>query len=208
MAEVTADQARAILKKDFANLVRKVREGKNLTQSERALLQSIAAEPEDAEPDTRMVARNLSELCEILGCSRPTLNQWRKMEGAPKPNRDSSWDVAAWRAFMVAHELKGLRGQRGPGAETGGDEKLKARKLLVEIETKEVKLAVLRGQSIPVEKVREHYGKRVGECISILRNRLENELPPLLVGKSAVQIREESARVIDEIVAAFNRGEA
>lgn len=201
---VTPEQARAILKKDFANIIRKSREGKTLSAQERALLQSIASGSRD-EPDDRAKAQNLSELCEILGVSRPTLAKWRKMKGAPRPGSDSTWSVLEWRVFMQERDLKGYRGQRGPGADVIGDDQLKARKLLVEIETKEQKLAVLRGESIPIEKVREFYGKRVSETISILRNRLENELPPLLTGRSAVEIREECSRVVDEIVEAFHR---
>lgn len=203
MDDLSAEDARKVLKADVANLIKKVRDGKNLSQAERNRLQSIATTPEGGKIDTRMTAKNITELCEILGISRPTLYKWREMEGSPTPGSDSSWSVLEWRTFMQEHDL----GKASTGGGAGGDIELKARKLLVEVETKEVKLAVLKKLSIPVEKVRSFYASRVAEVVSILRNRLENELPPLLVGLDAVEIKTECSRVVDEIVESFNRGE-
>ncbi len=205
---LTSEQAEAVLKRDHVNIVRKAKEGKTLSTQERSILQQIANGDDDGEPvDTRAQAKTLVELARILGCSRPTLNLWRKMDGAPEPNSDSSHEVDAWRAFMEDKDLRGYKGKRGPGAEAGViDNDLKARKLLAEIETKEAKLAIIRGESIPVEEVREFYGKRIAECISILRNRFENELPPILVGLEALDIKEKCGAVIDDVVDSFNRG--
>lgn len=203
---VSPEQADAILKKDFANVVAKVKDGKTLLATERTLLQSIAGSPTDQPPDGRSKAKNITDLCKILGVTTPTLRAWRKRLGAPQPNSDSSWDVAPWREFMQAHDLKGRAGAQilGDASQPDG---LKARRLLVDIETREEKLAVLRGESIPVGKVREFFGTRVGEVIAILRNSFESELPPLLTGKSAIEIREVCRGVIDETVAALNRGD-
>ncbi len=202
---LTSEQAQAVLNKDFTNIVRKAKDGKTLSAQERTILQQIASSenPEEEPVDARAQARNLTELAKILGCSRPTLNQWRKMEGSPQPNSDSTWEVDNWRAFMKDNDLSGRKtAPEGPGAD-----ELKARKLLVEIELKEEKLAVERQQNIPVEMVREFYGTKCAEVTSLLQNKLCGELPQAVAGLDVIEIKERCQEVVDEIIEALNRGE-
>lgn len=83
---------------------------------------------------------------DLRGVTRRTLSNWRKMKGAPEPNPNGSHNVSAWRDFVQANELKGC--VDGGGAET---EALKARKLLVEVEERELKVAVKEGEYILLE---------------------------------------------------------
>jgi len=181
--------ARKVLDKDFENIIRKVGAGKTLTSAERARIEARAA----GSDDTTAYAKTIVELAEILGITRRTLSSWRKMEGAPKPLPNGDHDVSAWREFV---RLRGLKGGREPaGANTEG---LKARRLLVDIEERELRLAIKRGDYIHRETIRKAVLEGLARLFAILHKRLEDELPPLSCGKDAVGIREDNAKALDE----------
>jgi hypothetical protein len=76
---------------------------------------------------------------------------------------------------------------------------LKARKLLAEVEERELKVAVKKGEYILLEDVRKGWHTLVGKAIALLRAKFENELPPILSGLDAQGIREENSKAIDEV---------
>ena len=80
----------------------------------------------------------------------------------------------------------------------GNQEALKARKLLAEIEEKELRLAIRRGDYLSKEEVRRSILEGLGRMFSILHKRLEDELPPICCGKDAIGIREDNAKALDE----------
>jgi DNA-binding transcriptional MerR regulator len=163
--------------------------GRTLTVAERALIEARAS----GSTDSTAYAKNIVELANILGVTRRTLNHWRKMDGAPKALSNGQYDVSAWREFV---RLNGLKG----GRELGGanQEALKARRLLVDIEERELRLAIRRGEYLHREVVREAVNAAVSQLFAILHKRLEDELPPLCVGRDAVAIRAENAKALDE----------
>ncbi len=73
------------------------------------------------------VASDHSDLARILGVSRNSVNRWRKLKDAPKPNASGFHDFTQWREFMRRHEL------RGEPAVTDEETALRARKLLAEV---------------------------------------------------------------------------
>ena len=98
MAGITQEAAEKILEADFTNIVRKVRDGKTLTSTERARVQARAA----GSSATLTEAKTIVELASALGVTRRTLSNWRKMKGAPEPNPNGSHNVSAWRDFVQA----------------------------------------------------------------------------------------------------------
>lgn len=129
----------------------------------------------------------------LLGISRQTLYQWKKMESAPQPKANGLHSVIAWRQFIRDHGLK-------PGENVAGaSEALKARKLLAEVEQREIRTAILKGEYVPLETVRVEWTTQVGKAVALLRAKFENELPPILSGLDAVAIQEECQRAIDEV---------
>jgi len=120
------------------------------------------------------------------------------MTGAPKPLANGQYDVAAWPEFVRSKGLK------GGGEPVGNQEALKARKLLAEIEEKELRLAIRRGDYVPIDKVRVEWTTQVGRAIAILRTKLESELPPILQGKDAISIQKECAAAIDDVCQALH----
>lgn len=181
--------AKKVLHKDFENLIKKVAAGKTLTTAERALIEARAS----GSSNSTAYAKTIVELATILGVNRRTINYWRKLEGAPRPENNSQHDVSAWREFV---RLRGLKGGREGAGE--GQESLKARRLLVDIEERELRLSIRRGDYLHKEEVRQQVIEGLARLFSILHKRLEDELPPLSCGKDAVGIREDNARALDE----------
>ena len=179
-----------ILDADFQNIVKKVAAGKPLTVAERARIESRAA----GSSETLAYANTLVELAAALGVSRRTLTNWQKMEGAPKALSNGLWPVADWREFV---RLRGLNAGRVP---VGNEEALKARKLLAEVEERELRIAVKKGEYVALTKVREEWIGLVAQATSILRAKFENELPPVLSGLDATGIQRECRKAIDEVL--------
>lgn len=194
---ISPEAAEKILDVDFNNIVRKVRDGKTLSAGERARVEARAA----GSSQTLAVANTIVELAGALGVTRRTLGHWRKMPGAPKPAANGTHNVTAWREFVRANGLKSASGVSGDQTDA-----LKARKLLAEVEERELKVAVKKGEYIATETVRQQWLSYVGKAIALLRSKFENELPPILSGLDAQGIREESAKAIDEVCRILHEG--
>ena len=139
MDAIPPDVAKKLLNRDFANLVKRVQAGGKISRTERAMLQSMAA---GAGGDGPAFVRNFVELAAALKVTRQTINGWKKFEDAPKPAANGLHDVAQWREFMRQRGLKG--GEETPDVQQA----LKARKLLAEVEERELRLAVKRGEFV------------------------------------------------------------
>jgi hypothetical protein len=194
--ELSHDIAGKILDADFQNIVKKVAAGKPLTVAERARIESRAA----GSVETLAYAKTLVELASVLGVTRRTLSTWQKMEGAPKALSNGLWPVADWREFV---RLNGLKAGK---ALVGNEEALKARKLLAEVEERELRIAVKKGEYVALTKVREEWIGLVAQATSILRAKFENELPPVLSGLDATGIQKECRRAIDEVLQVLHEG--
>jgi len=188
---IPADLAKKVLSRDFANLVQRVQRGGNLSRSERAMLEDMAA---SGKGDARTVAENYVELAKILGVTRRTLQNWRKRPDAPNPMANRFHDVQAWRGFMKRNNLHGEQ------AEADEETRLRARKLLAEVEEKELRLAVKKREYVALEEVRQVWTEQATKAKDMLRNKFENELPPILSGLDATAIQEECRKAIDEVL--------
>lgn len=187
---ITTEAAEKVLQADLHNLVKKVAAGKPMTAVERARIESLAA----GSNDSLTYAKTLVELAAVLGVTRRTLTTWQKLEGSPKPLSNGLWPVADWREFV---RIRGLKAGKAP---VGNEEALKARKLLAEVEERELRIAVKKGEYVPLTKVREEWVGLVAQATSILRAKFENELPPVLSGLDATGIQQECRKAIDEVL--------
>ena len=201
MEALSPDIAKKLLNRDFANLVARVQKGGKLTRAERAMLQSLATGT-GAAPAT---AASYVELALVLGITRQSVNTWKKRKDAPKPAANGLHDVAAWREFMRRNDLKGGE----PLAQDAADleTSLKARKLLAEVEERELRLGIRRGDFVAVEEVRQTWTEFVAQATAMLRKKFEQELPPILSGLDATGIQEEARRAIDEVLTILHQGE-
>lgn len=202
MDSISPDIAKKLLSRDFANLIARVQKGGKLTRGERAMLQSMATGT-GAAPT---VASSYVELALILRVTRQTLNNWKKRKDAPKPSSNGLHDVAAWREFMQRHDLKG--GEPEASAEAPDIESsLKARRLLADVEERELRLGIKRGDFVAVEEVRQTWTEFVARATAMLRKKFEQELPPILSGLDATGIQEEARRAVDEVLTMLHQGE-
>jgi hypothetical protein len=87
------------------------------------------------------------------------------------------------------------------GAATAKNEEtaLRTRKLLAEVEERELRLAVKKGDHVSIEEVRQTWTRLVGRAKELLRNKFENELPPILSRLDATAIQEKSRRPMVEL---------
>ena len=177
--------AQKVLKKDIENIFKKVAEGKTLTEAERLRIESAYEKSTDP-----VYAKNIVELAEILGVARQTVSRWRRQKRAPKPLSNGYHDVAQWRDFVREH---GFKETDNPEIEL-----LKVRKLLAEVRQSEMKLEIMEGQYLSIDKIREVWTGHIGQVRSVLESRFLNELPPLLTTLDAIQIREKLQEVLDE----------
>jgi len=186
-----------VLDLDFGNILKKVKAGKTLTVAERARVQARAA----GCTDTVAYAKTVVDLANLLGVTRRTIGSWQKMAGAPKTLSNGLFPVSEWREFVR------VRGLKSNAPVTTNEEALKARKLLAEVEERELKVAIKKGEFVLLEEVRRSWLTQVGKAVSLLRAKFESELPPILSGKDAQGIREECARAIDEVCQTLNAQE-
>jgi hypothetical protein len=201
MEPVAPDIAKKLLSRDFANLVGRVQKGGKLTRAERTMLQSMATGTGAAPP----TATNLADLAAILGVSRQLLNAWKKRKDAPKAAANGTHDVAAWREFMRRNDLKGGEPATQDAADV--ETSLKARKLLAEVEERELRLGIKRGDFVAIDEVRQAWTELIAQAASMLRKKFEQELPPILSGLDATGIQEEARAAIDEVLTIFHQGE-
>jgi hypothetical protein len=180
-----------VLHKDIENIIKKAAQGKPLTDTERARIEKAYGKSEE-----KKYADNVVELAEILGVNRKTIARWRKSKDAPKPLSNGTHDIAKWREFAKTNGLK--------ENDTPEETALKIRKLLAEVKQAELKLSVMEGNYVSIEKVREIWTAHIGQVRSIFESRLLNELPPILTALDAIQIREKLRDVLDEAYSAIS----
>ncbi len=186
-----------ILDADLRNILKKAASGKPLSPSEHARVVARAAGCDD----TVTTAKNVVELATLLGTSRRQITRWQKLSGAPQANANGTHDVVAWREFVRGRGLKS-----GKAVAEVDQSALKARKLLAEIEERELKVGIKKGEFVLLADVRRDWLTQVGKAIALLRAKFENELPPILSGQDAQGIREECARAIDEVCKVLHTG--
>ncbi len=193
---VTPSQADTVLEVNRANAIKqavsKVKAKKPLTKTEVELLQTIAYSAEQGGDPNITEVSTVVDLAAALGVSRRSIGNWRKMPDAPEPKSNGKHDVVAWRKFLHDHHLDGS----SPGDEEG----LKVRKLLAEVNEREFRLEVRKGTYVEREAVRRSWLQRAGRATTLLRSKLEKELPPLLVGLDAPSIQEKLGAVVDEFL--------
>ena len=187
-SNITPEMAERVLEANWKNVIKRVSTGKTLNATELALLKARAAKSQE----TVTTAGDVTELAAILGVTRQTIHAWLKRKGAPKANEDGSHVVAAWRQFIETNGLK--------GATQHDSEALKARKLLAEIEDRELRVALKRGVYVLKSEVEGEWHRRMAVLKNLLYAKLTLELPPLCVGQDAIEIQQINQSALDAVL--------
>lgn len=185
---ITPEMAERVLEANWKNVIKRVSNGKTLNATELALLKARAANSRD----TVSTVRDVTELAATLSVSRQTIHAWLKRKGAPKPQADGSHVVAEWRQFIESHGLK--------GATQHDSEALKARKLLAEIEDRELRVALKRGVYVVKGEVEAEWHRRMAVLKNLLYAKLTLELPPLCAGQDAIEIQQMNQAALDAVL--------
>ncbi len=117
MDSIPPDVAKKLLNRDFANLAQRVQPGGEISRTERAMLQTMAA---GAGGDGPAFVRNFVELATALKVTRQTINGWKKFEDAPKPAPNGLRDVALWRE-RTARQRPPTTAERIPRSRRSGN---------------------------------------------------------------------------------------
>jgi len=184
-SNITPEMAERVLEANWKNVIRRVSTGKTLNATELALLKTRAA----SNQDTVSTAKDVTDLAVILGVTRQTVHTWLKRKGAPKAQADGSHVVAAWRQFI---EVNGLKGSTQHDSEA-----LKARKLLAEVEDRELRVALKRGIYVLKGDVEAEWHRRMAVLKNLLYAKLTLELPPLCAGRDAIEIQQMNQTALD-----------
>jgi predicted DNA-binding transcriptional regulator AlpA len=177
---LTSDQLDQIKKKDIANLIGKVRQGKSLTAAERKILES-AAGTDHVERELVSITR----IAELFQVSRKTIYQWRNegRQGVPE-KVGTKEDVAAWRSWFAANPSAG----HYDGKPRRDRETLLCEKLEVEIDIKKIELEVESGKFVSQESQRAD-GQKLGLVLQGMLLKMAGDLTPVLAGRPAGEVK-------------------
>lgn len=160
------DKARKLLDGNFVNIGKKVIAGNTLSAGEVKLLEQIAHRPAASiggeKPGEPAFAKNKSQLADILGISRKTVQRYSTRDDAPKPRPNGSLCVAEWRAFLANNEVL--------GSEDLDAAALKAQQILLQNKRLSNKLAIERKEWIPKVVARQVLTELVTEAKSLSFN--------------------------------------
>ncbi len=149
-------------------------------------------------------------LADKLGISRPTLDKYLGMEGAPQEGADKCYDVEGVAKF-IEENLPNKGPEHGKREPSTGEEKkslaaLKIEKLSLECAKLRHALEVDRGDYISKREAAETIVPIMSELGSLLTQVFENELPSRYVGKDAVDCAKLNADAIDKVIKRFRTG--
>jgi DNA-binding transcriptional regulator YiaG len=184
---ISPDQLDKIHQANAANLIKKVKAGKTLTNDERKMLEGMAG--------TAPEMVSTSRLAQLFGINRKTVAEWRK-DGRDVPDKaEGKEPLDDWRAWFAANPDAGYADHK-PRKDR---ETLMCRKLEVEIEIKEIQLDEEKGKLIPIAQARESTRRIVtatrGEFL-----KLSNDLPPRLAGLNEAKMKGIVTKALHEIL--------
>lgn len=128
-----------------------------------------------------------------LRISTESIRLYRKLKGAP-----AGWNIDEWRTFV---EQRGLN--------KASSDVLSELKVLIaqeELKKKGRENAVAEGRIIEQETVSDFLRDWMAKMDLLLSSELEVNAPPLLAGKSILEVREEMRRIHDRIRDATKNG--
>ena len=147
--------------------------------------------PPEVTPKAKPDENNWTALSRELGVSRQSIARWRARPEAPEDP-----DPDAWRAYVSANGL---------GSASGDELKdLRAQLLREQIEREKRRNQIETRSVVTLEEC-STAARRATTCwAAVLSAKLENEIPPRLLGLGIAELRAELRVVHDEIIDAFN----
>lgn len=143
-------------------------------------------------------------LARKLHVSRPTLDKYLALGGAPRPNWRRTYDVAEVLKFIQANAREvGADAKNGNGSTYN---EARTAKTLLEVEDLRLEMERKRGEFITKKEAAETIVPLMAELDGLMKQEFELTLPSQYVGKSAVECAELNAAARDRISARFRDG--
>ena len=174
-------EAETLLHADKINIVKRVKDGKPLTEAQRARLLGHS--------DGTRFAKNQTELAQAIGVDRRTIQRWKKDETFPKAKSDGRWDIA---------EVRAWQGTEPPEEETDdlpSKAQGEARRVWLQVAKLELELDTWRGKFVEVDVAKAEISAMVIKCKTLLLS-IGDRVGPLLSG---MEPAEASERINQEI---------
>lgn len=143
-------------------------------------------------------------LASKLGVSRPTLDKYLHMEGAPQPDEKGTWDVEEVTTWIQANAREAGGGTSKDGKPTLNDVRIE--KLMLECTKLRNAIEVDRGDYIKKKEAARTIVPLMEELGALMTQIFENELPSRYVGRDAVDCAKLNADGCDKIVKRFREG--
>ena len=143
-----------------------------------------------------------TELARALGVayqgtpfSQPTLANWKRKY----PDAPTGLVLSEWLAFVEKHEL-GFAGNRV----TKSREELIKANLAADLKWKNLRIAQAERTLVPLDDVKAYTNHLGYSMLHVLRSRLENSLPPRVLGLDVVDVRQICRETLDSILTDLN----
>jgi hypothetical protein len=176
---------------NLANILKKVKAGKVLTEAERKLIEGLSVTRSELVPQKKIT--------EIFNITRKSIAQWRREGKEGVPIKDNGMEnLAKWREFFASNPDAGFF----DGKPRLDRESLLCEKLTVEIECKKIELKKLDDTCIDMIEVQNAFYK-LGALVRAGIMRMQADLPTALEGQSpsrmAKIIGESAERLLSEL---------
>jgi hypothetical protein len=176
---------------NLANILKKVKAGKVLTEAERKLIEGLSVTRSELVPQKKIT--------EIFNITRKSIAQWRREGKEGVPIKDNGMEnLAKWREFFASNPDAGFF----DGKPRLDRESLLCEKLIVEIECKKIELKKLDDTCVDMIDVQNAFYK-LGALVRAGIMRMQADLPPALEGQSpsrmAKIIGESAERLLSEL---------
>lgn len=139
-------------------------------------------------------------LSKTLKLSRPTIDKFLKMPGAPVSDDGGLFDVVKVKEFIVANK------RRGGAPITTGLNSVQARKIALECEKLEHDMKMRRGEFIDTAEAKKTLAALALELDTLMQQKFEEELPSRYKGMTAMECAKLNASGRDAISRRFRHG--
>jgi DNA-binding transcriptional MerR regulator len=183
---LSPQQAKTLLDANSVNLAKKVQAGQPLSPKDIAILETIAradgSAPGESEAEApKMVtvefAKNQTELAELLGVSRKTIQRYGKRKDAPTPRSNGRLCVAEWRAYLATYDVLTFEDDLDHAT-------LKARQILLQNKILQQKIDLNDSVTVKVEEVERDIADLIMTAKTVLLSGPAS-LAPQVVGVSS-----------------------
>jgi hypothetical protein len=198
-----SDVANRILKRNVLNIVRKVQDGKTLSNTELAVVQGFVEQPDNSPTGVAWV-QNQTDLARELGVNRKTIQRWIKIEGCPTTASDGRYNVNEWRTWAKNSNYKVSEGGDGDDDDDETKLKLEAKRLLLINQKLEFDLAVKRGEYTHNDDVESMFVMMIQNAKKVLLA-LPSNASPQVVGLSVPEAEIRLREIVDESLAQLQR---